>query len=110
MGKSTHHNKRFAVDYDRSKRVQMRQAKRDQAETGFAAMIARKLGMPPPSPIKQPHARSISRRTTVRACIEEITYGDSIVKLYASLLVRALLDAEPRLKREFQWKLDDMRI
>jgi hypothetical protein len=57
----------------------------------------------------QPNVRSVSRRTMVRGCVEELKHGNSVVKLYASLLAKALIDAEPKLKQDFQWRLDATR-
>jgi hypothetical protein len=50
----------------------------------------------------RPHVCSVSRRSLVRGCCEEIKHGNSVVKLYASLLARALLDADPKLRSEFE--------
>ena len=51
-------------------------------------------------------ARRFSRRILLRALADEIEWGNcSLSKLYSSLLVKVMVDAEPKLKCEC-WRLD----
>jgi hypothetical protein len=47
-----------------------------------------------------PYRRHIGRRTLIHALADEYEFGNSISRLYVSLLVRAVLEQEPQLLRK----------
>jgi hypothetical protein len=50
-----------------------------------------------------PHRRKVSRVTLVRDLLEEIKHGSSpSARFYAELLVKVLLELEPKLKRTYE--------
>ena len=55
-----------------------------------------------PAPRIMPRPR---RFHLMEKLLGEIEFGTSITKLYASLLATSLLEAEPRLKREYEARL-----